>query len=315
MKSLTSGTPDIITNREKIINEFLKSVDIVPSTRESYRKGINKWLGYLEKNNIKEPTLETMKIFKDEVLSECEPSYWNTILTAIKSLYNYLEKHYHIINLCSEIKNEKIDIRHKRNGLNEEQARQLIKASKGKDLRCQCLIKLGLVLGTRTIEIERLNIDNIVEECGKHYVYLWRKGRKKADIKMFLPNNLYELLMRYINEERKIYCKDNNKGSVPLFITADRNPKYQGNRLRTRAIRNLITGCIDEVIEDRQKEKISSHSLRRTSIGEVVRREGITVAMQHASHSSSKITQIYLDEEIEVEQKEKAVNVLNTIFN
>ena len=79
MKSLTSSTPDIITNREKIINEFLKSVDIVPSTRESYRKGINKWLGYLEKNNIKEPTLKTMK---DSVY------YWNLVNSFIPDYYS-----------------------------------------------------------------------------------------------------------------------------------------------------------------------------------------------------------------------------------
>lgn len=304
---------NILDDRKKITNEFLKSIDIVKTTRDTYRKAINKWLDYLEEKEIKEPNFETMKNFKDEILANCTPTYCNSVMTAIKRLYKYLNKHYHIVDLCEEIKNERVDLKHKRRGLNVEQAKQLLYVSK-KDLRGEALIRTSLILGARTIELERANISDIKCEGGKNYIYLWRKGHKKADTKMFLPNDLYELLEKYIREERSKFCNDANEGKVPLFITQDRNPKFRGARLRTRAIREIITNRMDKVIKNRRQEKISSHSLRRTAIGEVVRRDGITLGMQFATHSSTKVTQIYLDEEIEMEQKERAINTLNSLY-
>ena len=180
--------------------------------------------------------------------------------------------------------------RHKRDSLTDEEVVRLLNLASLKN-RDRALICLMLYTGARTVEIHRIQIEDIRTERGETVVYVQGKGRDTADREPLLVAGrpARDALRDYLTE---LASQGHTKG--PLFAT---ERKYGGAR---RAIsRVLIRKTVKQAFE---KAGIVSplkttHSIRHTAITKVLQNGGsIRQAQLMARHGTSATTEIYAHE-------------------
>lgn len=271
-----------IYNLKALENEYLKYLDVSKKTEETYIIALHQFWNYLKNNNIQNVTREDIIKFKNEVLENKTPNTAQSYLVAIKSFFRWTNYKNVYPNIADNVKSVKIDRRHKKDSLNEQQIHELF--SKIDNIRDKALIGLMLTTGVRTIEIERALVDDIKDINGIKVLLVQRKGHIEKDDYVILSKDIYDLLISYIKNRSK---------ETPLFICESSN--YYGESLSTRSIRGIVKKWLKEINID--SERVSAHSLRHSFATQSLKNGATLLEVSNAlGHTSVSTTQIYLDD-------------------
>lgn len=303
-KTQIKNNIDLLNDRQQLLKEFIKNVDMKKATAEAYQKGIKNFINFLESHDITNPTQETIKQYKNYLVEHNEAPTINLYLGAIRNFYKFLYTHYGIKDITTDIKTIYINREHKKDGLNIDQAKELINHSTNK--RDRAIIILLLTAALRTIELERADIKDLTTKGNRYILKIQGKGHDKKDDYIIITDNTYKAINEYLA------TRENIKPSDPLF-TSDSNNK-KGERLTTRSIRRIVKDNLQQI--GINTPKITTHSLRHTAITQLLlnNNKNIYEAQQLARHKSPATTQIYIDEIVSEEAKNKNADILENLY-
>lgn len=279
---------------DAILEDFVKNLrGKSKATIESYYKGAKNFIDFCEKRGIQEVEERDITNYYNYLVSRIGQernglsiNSVNMFLTSLRKFYKYLEKK-GIKNLASDLESIKSTRQHKKDPLTKEQALNLLRSqdlttTEGK--RNYALLTLLLHTGLRTIEIERANVGDIRTKGSKQVLEVQGKGHKEKDDYVKLSPVVYEALLNYLATRKDA------KPSDPLFISYSNRTKE--SRLKTRSIREIVKGCLEEV--GVSSPRVSTHSLRHSAITfSLLGGASLQEAQAIARHENINTTLIY----------------------
>lgn len=269
-----------------VLDEFIATLDATPTTKETYLKGVRKFIKWCDDNEVSEVNKINLIAYKDYLKENYKATSISMYITSLKKLYKFLEGK-GIKNLASDIKGAKNSKGFKKDTLTIEQSKDLLKSidrSTNEGKRNYALIHLLITTGLRTIEIERSNIEDIRTIGSQAVLYIQGKGHDDKDEYVKLTYETLKALNEYL------ITRNNKDDKQPLFISL--SDRSNGERLKTRSIRDIIKKAYKNIGID--SDKITAHSLRHTAITlSLIGGATIQEAQQLARHTNINTTMIY----------------------
>ena len=277
---------------EPLIQRFLNYIDVSENTTKAYNVGLIQFNEYLKANGIKEPTRETIIEFREHLLETHKPKTVNLYLIAVKNFYSWLEYEGITKDISKKIKGIKLEQRHLKRGLSQEEIKQVLGVCK--DIREELLVKLMITCGLRCNEVVNIEIQDFYKDGDAIMLKVLGKGRDglKQDL-VRIDNRLFELI--------KEYCKQYNVTDYLFTSTSNHNTN---GKLTTKTIRYIITNLFKKAELD--MEMLSTHSTRHTSC-ELALESGLDLreVSEFMRHKSLQTTLIYAKE---LEQRNSVVS-------
>ena len=286
-QNLVKSTYDFIVNW--IENERLQGKS--EATLESYRRGLARFTKYLAENGITNPTPTDISEFRVYLLATYSAQSVNLSLSAVRSFYRYLvavgAMPYSIASDVKGAKRAKAN-QHKRSELSAGEVLDVLATCDDsvEGIRDRAIITLMAYCGLRAVEVQRANLDNL-KINGRMTLWVQGKGRAEADEFVVIPRDQEIVLRRWLVERKKL-------GDDPaLFVSLSK--RNQGERLSTRAIRNLVKEHYHAAgVDDATK---TTHSLRHSAITSAIRHGATPMQVQAmARHASFDTTLNYIHE-------------------
>lgn len=282
--------PNKINNNSismKELQDFYEGIDVVDETINTYKKGINNFIVWVNNNNKRYINKEILQDYKKYLINNFENTTAYTYFSGVRNLFRFLED-YGVYNPTKNIKSIKISKEFKKLPLTKEQANK-IKNYKAqnlntlKDKRDYALYCLLLYNGLREIEVSRLNKEDFVCENGKYVLKIQGKGKLDKTQTAVLTDSVLIPLLDYLD-------KRGNDNIDTLFIGLSSN--NYGTRLTTRSIRRIISNLL---IKNGYKSKyITTHSLRHTACtSALLAGADLQETQELARHSDINTTEIY----------------------
>ena len=286
---------------ENYVDKFLNYIDVSNKTVETYKIALRQFCGYLHEKGIKNPTREEIIEYREYLKEHLKPTSVNAYLIAIRNLYNYLEYEGITKNITKNIKGIKLEQRHLKRGLSQEEIQKVLSVCK--DERERLIIKLMITTALRCNEVVNIQLEDFYEDKGVAMLRVLGKGRDniKQDI-VKIDDRLLEDIKTYIQ---------NYNITDYLFVSTSNNNK--GGKITTKTIRLIVTDLFKKAGLD--MNMLSPHSTRHTSC-ELLLQKGMSIneVSQFMRHGSILTTTIY-DKELDF-RKCKGSSILgNCIYD
>jgi len=273
---------------EELLSSFIQAQDVRQSSRESYRKGLKKFLAWLRDRRITSPDRQTILDYKEDLKKAGLSSFSiSSYIVAVRKFFDWLEATRGLPNIAKGIKGAKRAKGFRKDPLTLPQVKELLESIGRKDLRGlrdYALINLLTRTGLRTIEAIRGNVEDIRQQGGEALLWIQGKGRDEKDEFVLLTEETLKPVYEYLKE------RGDAKPDAPLFASmSDRNG---GARLTTRTLRRIIKDRLRAIGID--SERLTAHSLRHTGIT-LALQAGATIqeAQALARHANINTTLIY----------------------
>jgi integrase/recombinase XerD len=273
---------------ESFIAEFLRAQDVRESSRETYRKGLKRFLTWLQSRGIMSPTRETLLEYKDALRDAgLSPLSISSYIVTVRKFFTWLETTRGVPNIARGIKGARRTRGFRKDPLTLPQVLELLGSIDRRDnlgLRDYALITLLTTTGLRTIEAIRADVEDIRQEGGEALLWIQGKGRDTKDEPAVLPAETLKPLYEYLA------ARGPAKKDAPLFTSlSNRNG---GGRLNTRTLRRIIKERLRAIGID--SDRLTAHSLRHTAIT-LSLKGGATIqeAQALARHANINTTLIY----------------------
>jgi len=287
-----NGTP------ANIVEGFLSSLDVRPTTKEAYRRALRVFTIWITDKGYTQPQREHILEYKDYLQSKntltasgdikaLAPLTVTAYLTALRRFFEYLEGKKAYANIARGIKGLKRPKGFLKDTLTKDEARRVLKGIE-KDslngLRDYAIISLMLRTGLRTIEIIRADIGDITREGGETVLRVWGKGRDEKDELVILTDEAYRPILDYLQ------ARSETALNKPLFSSFSNRNKSE--RLTTRSIRRIVEVRLKAV--GLKTAKVTAHSLRHTA-GTIALANGADLlsVKEMLRHSNINTTLIY----------------------
>lgn len=281
----------IITKNDyaELIDRFLVAQDVGERTLTAYKRNIGYFLTWINAENggIAKTKTDIIK-YKQHLLEDGKkPSTVNAYLTAVRRLFEWLESEGIAQNVAKYVKSIKTDRSYKKKPLSDLQWTLLRESLSGDDLltrRDLLLFALGIGNGLRTVEMSRLNVEDIQQSHGRTIAMIMGKGSIGGEKKpVILSEGITALLKEYIA------LRSQARGAI---FTNFSNNGDEG-RLSTSGIRYIIKKRLNDIgIND---PMITAHSLRHSHAMQLLD-AGVSIEkiQQSMRHDSIESTMIYL---------------------
>jgi len=243
-----------------MIEEFLCSQDVRPSSCATYRREIRAFFSWLDVNKAETLTDEDILRFKRSLDERGLSSLTITnYLVAVRKFFAWTETKGYYPNVAKTIKGAKRTKGFRKDPLTPEQVKGLlaeIDRTTPEGKRDYALVNLFIRTGLRTIEVIRANAGDIRQQGGDALLYIQGKGRDGKDEFVLLTEATLRPIREYLASRKAV------KDEEPLFVSlSNRNG---GERLSTRSLRRIVKNRLRGIeIEDK---RITAHSLRHTAI-------------------------------------------------
>ena len=271
MKLLNEEDGDFLT----YIDIYANSMKLEGLSEETIKnkcytlKALNR---YLEKD-INKISVADLKMYILHKQTTCKSNTLNTIITTIKSFFNFLyDEGYLDINPSRKLKKVKEEKR-LRKSLNDVSLEQVRLACSNK--RDRALIEFTYSTGLRVSELVKLNINDLDFTSNRFSVV--GKGNKERNVMFSDIAKFY--LKQYLNER-----KDNN---TALFVGI----KKPHNRMSTRAVEKIF----EKIKEKLNVNKLYPHLLRHTFATKLASTADITVVQKLLGHTNINTTMLYAE--------------------
>lgn len=244
----------------KVIDRFLNSLDIKRNSKQTYKKGLRKFLLWLKSEKIENPRREDILAYKhyleDQKLSSLTLSSY---LVVVRRFFEWAESVKIYPNISKGVKGAKRSKGFRKDPLTIEQVKEFLgKIDRSNPLgkRDYAIVNLMIRTGLRTIEVTRADIGDIRQQSGEAILWVEGKGRDAKDEFVLLTETTLKSIMDYLLTRGGIKDKE------PLFTSlSDRNREQ---RLTTQSIRKIVKKRLRDIGID--SKRLSAHSLRHTSI-------------------------------------------------
>ena len=242
------------------IEEFLRSQDVKPSSRSTYRRELRAFFSWLDQDGAEKPVDEDVLRFKRSLEERGLSSLTITnYLVAVRKFFAWTETKGYYPNVAKTVKGAKRTKGFRKDPLTVEQVKDLLAEIDRTTLegrRDYALLNLFVRTGLRTVEVIRANVEDIRQQGGDSLLYIQGKGRDAKDDFVLLTEATLRPIREYIASRKAV------KDGEPLF--ASLSNKNKGERLTTRSLRRIIKDRLRGIeIEDK---RITAHSLRHTAI-------------------------------------------------
>lgn len=273
---------------EGLLAEFLRAQDVRESSRDTYRKGLKRFLSWLRSRGVTSPTRETLLEYKDALRDAgLSPLSVSSYIVTVRKFFTWLEATRGLPNIAKGIKGARRTRGFRKDPLTLPQVKELLASIDRREilgLRDHALITLLTTTGLRTIEAIRADVEDIRQEGGEALLWIQGKGRDTKDEPAVLPAETLKPLYEYLT------ARGPAKKDAPLFTSlSNRN---SGGRLNTRTLRRIIKDRLRAIGID--SERLTAHSLRHTAIT-LSLKGGATIqeAQALARHANINTTLIY----------------------
>lgn len=292
---LAKSEQSLVKTTHDFIDDWLESERLQgksEATLDSYRRGFYRFTKWLAENEISSPNSRDVAQYRADMLAAYSNQTVNLSLTAVRSFYRYLVSVGATpYSIASDVKGTKRANanQHKRSELSAGEVLDVLATCDDtpQGLRDKAIITLMAYCGLRTIEIQRANLTDL-KVNGRMVLWVWGKGHKEADEFVVIPREQERIIRAWLAERAKL-----GNAEPALFISLSR--RNQGERLSTRAIRNLVIDKYRKAgIYDDTK---TTHSLRHSAITSAIRHGATPMQVQAmARHSSFNTTLGYIHE-------------------
>ena len=270
----------------KLFLEFLKQdKKLSENTLQSYRRDIEQYESYVEKNKInyikvtQEDINDYMEFLKEENKKE---STISRSLASIRSFYQFLLRNKKVKkDPTKAIESPKIEKRVP-SVLTSKEVELLLEQPKDVDLkgiRDKAMLEFAYATGMRVTEIISLNIEDVNLEEG----YVSCNGRSKSR-KIPLGSMSQKALQEYIDEARAYLIKDEDENA--LFVNVN------GTRLTRQGFWKIIKYYKEQAHIEKE---ITPHVLRHSFAAHLLQNGADLKAIQMMlGHSDISSTQVYM---------------------
>ena len=228
---------------------FFEYLDCNELTLRSYRVGVENFIEYLNKYDIKNPTRLDFKRYRDELKGVVSTNTINSYMTAIRQFFKYLSEYGIYENITRDVKNVKTAAISKTQVLNQEQCKEIYKSLT--DPMEKCLFGLAISTGMRANEIAHSKIENIKMYNGEYVLFHICKKRDDESEYNKLSNQVLADILNYIGDRTSGY----------IFVS--RSNRNNGQGVTNKTIRTIIKSIFKRFGID--QDWVSCHTLRKTS--------------------------------------------------
>jgi integrase/recombinase XerD len=293
------GTEDLLVAFADFLNIDIANGDAAADTISTYSSQIQQYLNWCQTTDIN-PARATRYEIKEyrRWMVEAKKYKAATIalkLSAVRRFYEAaIAKGLIAVNPATGIKppREKRDPAERITFLEQEEAQDLLAAIAPEatlaSKRDRALLAIMTLEGTRTVEMHRTNLADIVQQGNNIGIRV--EGKRHIRLVPLTPK-LAEILMEYLAERKT--TGEKLKPTSPLFIALDR--RSYGQRLSRRGIRQIVDRyLLKSELKHRPGRTISAHSLRHTA-GTLALRNGADLRQVQdlLGHSDPRTTSIY----------------------
>ena len=278
---------------EALIERFLVEAELAESTKETYRRTLRSFFAWKEERGITDLARGDILAYKQDMLARVRPTTASTYLTAVKSLFKWLESVKAYPNVAADVKTVKLVSNiHRKDALTPAQAKRVLQVLKGDTLQVKrdfALVNLLLRVGLRGVEVHRSRLADVRNRGSETVLLVQGKGRIEKDALVVLTEPtlgpIYDYLAARRQEGREVVGDDS-----PLF--ASLSNKTYGQPLSRRSIRQIAKGALRRAGFD--SERLTTHSLRHTAVTlALLGGASLQEAQQLARHSNLSTTMVY----------------------
>jgi integrase/recombinase XerD len=272
---------------EELVDRFIGAQDIRQSSKLLYRRTLKQYFNWVKNKNylLSEIARPQLLEYKEELLNSNLSSLTvGSYITSVRRFYEWTEANKYYPNVAKGIKTPIRKQQFKKQPLLPEQATALLSYYQNKALRDYAIISLLLRTGLRTIEVIRVNINDIIFKGSQRVLLIQGKGRDERDNFVILTEKAYQPIAEYLATRGKV------NSSEPLFTSTSNNSK--GERLTTRTISYIAKEGLKAI--GLNEKSFTAHSLRHTTAVNILRGGGsLEQAQMTLRHSNPATTQIY----------------------
>lgn len=316
-----------IMKQNNIIDKFLNIKIKEVNTRKSYKNHLSSFCSYLKENNLTLDECKNVDIehYRNEIMKKFKPSTVNAKLTAIYSLYNFLEKNDYIeVGSADKMKVDYESIDNVYDVyLNNTEIKYLLRYLKNRkripDEKCfeftksrdLFLVVLAIKTGMRYCELAYLKEENF--DLDKMVIYLYTDIRKN-DRSLIVPidNEIKSMYCEYL-EIRKKRLSKLKKHEDNIFLSV-RGKEFDNTAVNEMIKRNIASantyyeGVGEKIVI---RGDISIHKLRHTSAYLMIS-NGFTIVetARMLGHTNLRSTERYLHSNID-DIRKKQFNLLD----
>jgi len=271
------------------IEMFLMDQDLTPRTKASYKLILEAFFRYVVREGILFTSLNRSHIlnFKNELINKGRSAGTvNMYLTVLRMFYRWLDYNHIYDDITKGIEMLKQQLDYSRAALTPNQVRTLLNQIDTDTIigkRDYAIIILMLHAGLRTIEVHRLDIDDLYHDGNNSWLKIMGKGRKYKDTNVYLTKEAYRAIINYI-----AYHDDKHNA---MFRAHDR--AGHGNRLSCRYIRGMVKRYL--IAAGLVGREYNTHSMRHTcAINAMNAGASLYDVQLFMRHSNPKTTELYL---------------------
>ena len=261
-------------------------------TCRTYTKALKNFFCWMRANNVAVPCRNDVIAYSNDLCATKSVRTARLYTTAVKIFSKWLASlSKGFTNFADGVELPKLveeDETHTREALTLSEAKQVLKSFTGTDeksLRDKCIMRLMFNCGLRSIEIVRLDCDDIEKRHGKIFLKVWGKGRKGKGARVEIPKTVHSMILDYLNARNS-----KRKKGEPMFVsTSNRN---RGQRIQTQTVSRLAKKSFRAVGID--SPYIVCHSCRHT-FATLLLENGVDIDKVKATlrHRSITTTEVY----------------------
>jgi len=272
----------------ELVERFILSQDVAPSSRETYRRQLSAFLLWLHDRGNTSPDRDTILEYKAHLSAEgLSPFTVSGYMVSVRRFFAWTETYRLYPNIANGVKGAKKPRGFRKDPLTVEQVKRLLNSIprdviEGK--RDYALLSLMINTGLRTIELERAIVGDIRQQSGQAVLWVQGKGRESKDDFVLLTESVLRPIREYLAARGQL--SDNE----PLFTTAGN--RGRGMALCTRSIRRIVKQRLQGI--DIVDGRLSAHSLRHTAVTlSLLSGATLQQAQAMARHANIATTTIY----------------------
>ena len=283
---------------DEVLTSFLNGLDIMETSRETYRWGLVRFFKWIKSSGRSLETLSPADImsFKNSLMKEkLSPLTIGGYVTAVRMFYSWTETSLLYPNIARSVRPPRGRKGFRKCALSPQESASLLDYLKERSLRDYAIVNLILRTGLRTIEVSRADIGDVVRKRGKRVLKVWGKGADEKDAYVILGQPVWGPIQEYLGQ-RKASSKTD-----PLFVTEGKG--HKGVRMAPRSIQYLCKEALKAIGLD--GHEYSAHSLRHTT-GVLILKNGgdwkdVQRVLRHASPATSQIYTASIEEEMRLD--------------
>jgi site-specific recombinase XerD len=293
---------------DEIINEFLGEKSVTTQSRKTFRFYLMNFFTWCSLQKKDKRALNTIDLteYLNYVQVTYAEYYQRSLIITVKQFFFWMAKKGYYQNIALHLKVPKVRNSFRKDALNVTEIMLFQSVFQDKNIigkRDTAICMLMLINGLRTVEVSRMDVDDIFKQNGDFCINIQRKGHTTKDDFISLRNS-WEYIEDYIHELNKI--------EGPMFTSF--GGSRIGERLSAYAIGQIITKYL--VKAGIKSDRITPHSLRHTAAVLLIQNNfDIYHVQKHLGHSKTEITELYLkyaDKNLKL--KDEAGNFLSDYY-